>query len=312
MKRARLIGRFTGEQRGPLLLAVGGLHGNEPAGVRALELVLRLLRREREVNPRFFFRGRLTALCGNLQALQKGVRFVRQDINRMMTPEKIAEVKARSPEGLQDEERELRGFIEAAEAEIKDYHPDRLIVLDLHSTSAEGGIFSIATDEPVSLRLAVELHAPVITGMLRGIRGSTLHYFSHENFPMDTVAVAFESGQHDDRLSVNRSVAAVINCLRTAGCVRPIDIKNRYDKLLIDYSRNLPRVAELIAVHNIRPGDDFRMTACLPNFHPVKKGEQLAEDRHGPICAPADGHILMPLYQTRGEEGFFLVRALAW
>ena len=37
---AGLIGTHAGERPGPLLVCVGGVHGNEPAGVRALEAVL--------------------------------------------------------------------------------------------------------------------------------------------------------------------------------------------------------------------------------------------------------------------------------
>ena len=40
----------------------------------------------------------------------------------------------------------------------------------------------------------------------------------------------------------------------------------------------------------------------------MKAGEILAEDQHGAIRAKDDGLILMPLYQRKGTEGFFLVK----
>ena len=44
------------------------------------------------------------------------------------------------------------------------------------------------------------------------------------------------------------------------------------------------------------------------NFQEVKKGEHLANDKNGPIYASEDSLILMPLYQKKGEDGFFLVK----
>jgi succinylglutamate desuccinylase len=195
--------------------------------------------------------------------------------------------------------------------EIQDYQPDEVIVLDLHTTTAYGGIFSIATDDPKSVNIAVELHAPVITGLLEGIQGTTLHYFNTENIGIETTTVCFESGQHEETLSVNRAIAAIINCMRTVGCVRSEDVENRHDALLIEYARGLPKVSELITTHSIQPGDQFRMVPDYKNFQKVKQGEILAFDRNGPIEAIEDGLILMPLYQKQGEDGFFLIRAVS-
>ena len=36
----RVLGRVRGARSGPTLLCVGGMHGNEPAGVYALQSVL--------------------------------------------------------------------------------------------------------------------------------------------------------------------------------------------------------------------------------------------------------------------------------
>jgi succinylglutamate desuccinylase len=53
------------------------MHGNEPAGVRALERVAARLAEGR--GP---LRGRLAALVGNLAALERAERFVDRDLNR--------------------------------------------------------------------------------------------------------------------------------------------------------------------------------------------------------------------------------------
>jgi len=286
------------------------MHGNEPAGVQALETVFALLDREPLVNPGFQYKGRLLGLIGNWRAYSEGKRFIVKDLNRQWTPENVERIRNAAPSDLDSEDQDLLEILQIVEAEIADCQPTHVVLLDLHTTSAEGGIFAIATDDPESIRIATGLHAPVITGLVRGIRGTTLHFFTAENFGVAMAGAAFEAGQHKDPLSVNRSIAAIINCMRSIGAVLPEAVENRHDEILQQYSKNLPKIAEIINVHPIRSDDDFSMRPGYQNFQPVVKGELLARDRHGEIRSPADALILMPLYQKQGSDGFFLVKKL--
>ena len=47
----RVIGRYEGERPGPLMVCIGGVHGNEPAGVVALEELMLRLEAEPDKNP---------------------------------------------------------------------------------------------------------------------------------------------------------------------------------------------------------------------------------------------------------------------
>ncbi len=293
------------------------MHGNEPAGVEALHTVFALLDREPVVNPSFRYQGRLLGLIGNWRAYSQGKRFIVKDLNRQWTPENIQRIRniangqqptANGP--LDSEDQDLLEILRLVEAEIADCQPTQVVLLDLHTTSASGGIFAVATDDPESIRIASGLHAPVVTGMMRGIQGTTLHYFTKENFHIPIAAAAFEAGQHEDHLSVNRSIAAVINCMRSIGAVDADDVENRHDEILVAYSKDLPKIAELISVHPVKSGDDFEMRPGYRNFQSVVKGELLANDRHGDIRSPTDAMILMPLYQPQGSDGFFLVKAI--
>lgn len=304
----RIIGEYTGSRRGPLLIALAGVHGNEPAGIQALDILFKLLEVEPESNPDFLFSGKIIGLRGNIAALEAGQRFIQKDLNRQWTPSNIERIKATPFDQLEAEDRELREILWLIEERISDYRPEKVVLIDLHTTTAHGGIFTIATDDPESIRIGMEMHAPVIKGMLEGIHGTTLHYFNNDHFEPQTVAVCFESGQHEENLSVNRAIAALTNCMRTIGCVRADDVENRHDELLIEYSKDLPKLAQLIMCHSIRKEDGFRMLPDYKNFQEVKKGELLAYDRQGAIRAEADGRILMPLYQKQGDDGFFLIR----
>jgi len=304
----RLIGKYTGKERGPLLICIGAMHGNEPAGVEALQIMFQMLDMEPITNYEFEFSGRIVGFIGNLQAFKERKRFIECDLNRQLKPEIVDEVFKQDPDTLIAERKEIRELISAIKDEIADYQPDKLLIMDLHTTSSFGGIFTITTDDPKSIEIAVELHAPVIKGMLNGIQGTSLHYFNTENLGVSTIAVCFESGQHNEVLSVNRAIAAITNCMRTIGCVKAEHVENKHDFLLIEYSKNLPKVTNLLARHAINPGDDFKMIPDYKNFQIVRKGQIIAKDKHGIIEAVDDSLILMPLYQTQGEDGFFLVQ----
>jgi len=308
MNLKRLIGRYTGEEKGPLLIVFGGMHGNEPAGVKALKTMFDMLKVEPLTNPKFNYKGRIVGMRGNLRAMSINERYIERDLNRQFTEANIQRIENTPESELDSEDKEVKEILAFVDAEIADYPTDKIVFLDIHTTTAFGGIFGISTDEEESLRIAVELHAPVITGMMNGIKGTSLHHFCKKNYGEHAVAVVFEAGQHDELISVNRAIAAITNCMRTIGSVQGEHVENRHDEMLIEYSKNLPKVAKLISVHRINPGDDFKMTPNYKNFDSVKKGDILATDKNGVIKSDVDGMILMPLYQKQGEDGFFLIR----
>jgi len=305
----RIIGRYSGQKKGPLLIVIGAMHGNEPAGVEAINLMIKMLEVEPITNPNFSYSGTLLGLIGNVKAFAAKKRFIKKDMNRMFTKEIVKSLESKNLDELEAEEAEIKELLQIINKEIEENEYQKIILLDLHTTSSSG-IFSIATDDPESLRIAVELHAPVITSMLEGLEGTTLHHFTKKNLNINITPVTFESGQHNEELSVNRAVAAITNCMRTIGSVNPEDVENRHDQLLREYSATLPDVVRLKERHSISVDDEFKMKPGYSNFQAIQKGEVLASDKSGPIKAAMDGRILMPLYQEQGEEGFFIVEEI--
>ncbi|CAH1000585.1 Succinylglutamate desuccinylase [Neolewinella maritima] len=300
----RVIGHYVGTEMGPLVVAIGGIHGNEPAGVTALEQLFDLLREEPLINPGFTFRGELLALRGNLAALRTGHRYIDTDLNRIWSP-------TRKRQATNSEDRELDGLLAAIAHALDEVPASELILLDLHTTTATGGVFAVTGDDRPSLLLAAELGVPVIKGMLSNLQGTTLGYFRGGDFDFQrpSRAVTFEAGSHTDPQSVDRALAATVSLLRAVGCVRPEDVNTHYDDTLRDAAAGAPPLLELVYVHRITAAerDSFVMRPGYENFQPVTAGTLLADDAGGPIAAPCDGYLLMPLYQAQGEEGFFIV-----
>ncbi len=305
----RVIGHYIGEESGPLVVAIGGIHGNEPAGVSALEHLFDLLREEPLVNPGFTFRGELLALRGNLEALRTGKRFIDTDLNRIWKPV----TRATDAPYLTAEARELDGLLAAIEHALEETPASELIVFDLHTTTATGGVFAVTGDDTPSLLLAAELGVPVIKGMLSNLQGSTLSYFRDGRFDFDrpSRAVTFEAGSHDDPKSVDRALAATVNLLRSVGCVSKEDVSTHHDETLRQANTGTPALLELVYVHRLENPErnQFAMRPGFANFQEVEAGTLVADDRNGPIAAPCSGYMLMPLYQEQGDEGFFIVES---
>jgi len=291
-----------------MIICLSGIHGNEPAGVKALDLIFKMIEVEPITNPKFHFSGSLIGLIGNIPALEMRKRFIHKDLNRLWTEENIHRIEKTPANQLNiSEERELKNLLKCIKQEIRAIKPEKVIFMDLHTTTAHGGIFSIVDEDPNSRAIAKELHAPVVTGMDAGLKGTTKELFELIGKKVDTTGLVFESGQHKDPLSVNRAIAALTNCLRIVGCIPPDAVENVHDQLLTEFSKKLPKVVKLEYCHKIKPSDKFDMLPGYMNFQRVSKGEILAKDKSGPIRALKNGYILMPLYQKQGEDGFFIV-----
>jgi succinylglutamate desuccinylase len=307
-EKKRIIGIHDGIDKDTLCIVVGAMHGNEPAGVRALELIFKMLEVEPITNPDFQFRGRLIGIKGHLKAFQNGVRYINRDLNRLWTTENIALVQASDFDNQDQDLCELKEILNLVHREIKQQQPKQIIFMDIHTTSADGGIFTIPADSENDIQLATQLYAPVVKGLLQGLAGTSLQYFNTQHLGIPTTAICFEAGQHNDPLSINRAIAAIINLLKAADCINTQDVENQHTKILKDYAKGLPKLTALAYCHKIKIDDNFKMKAGFKNFEPIKKGELLAEDKQGAIYAKQDGYILMPLYQSKGEDGFFVVK----
>lgn len=306
----RIIGEYQGQNKGPLVICIGGIHGNELAGIKALDLVLKMLEVEHITNPDFVFRGKMIAYRGNLTAINAGKRFIHKDLNRNFLKDKLDAIEKGEMEAVCVEDIEALELIHTIKDEIKKNQPEKVVFIDLHTTSSPGGIFTIVPEDPDSLAVAAEMHAPVIRGMADGIVGTTMHYFTTENMGVHSINISFESGQHEDPLAINIAVAGVVACLRAIDCVDGQDVESLHDEILINFSRNLPNITRLITKHSIREGDQFKMKPGYLNFQKVFKGEVIAKDINGPIAVPEDGVLLMPLYQDLGEDGFFIIKTM--
>lgn len=299
---SRIIGAYSSGRPGPLLFVIGGIHGNEPAGVSALKRVFDTLD---EYSPEID--GTIIGVRGNMQALRQRKRFIDRDLNRLWSDEHASAALAKAPADRAQEENELLELMALVEQYMDGSHT-REILVDLHTTSAPGGLFAIINNSAADRQLASALHAPIIFGLTHALACTTNVFAEARNLEM----VAFESGQHDDPAAVDNHEAAVWLLLEKAGCLNASLIPDfsEFHRRLIRASKDIPRYLEVVHRHEIVPADAFNMHPGFSNFHQVYQDEPLARDARGEVLCPYSGLMLMPLYQPQGEEGFFIVKPL--
>jgi succinylglutamate desuccinylase len=294
----RVLGRLDAARPGPRLVVVAGIHGNEPAGVHALRRVLAAL--ERSPRP---LSGDLLALSGNRGALARGERYLGRDLNRGWGEAGASGGPSGSPEDR--EQAELWREIAAAESGAR----GPLYLLDLHSTSAPGIPFLMSAQDAASRAFARAVPLPAILGLLDSVEGTLLRFLARRG----AAVLGVEGGQNQDPRSVDHHEAVLWLALVASGVLAAADAPEVYGAhaLLDAARRGLPRATEVSYRHRIAPQDGFEMCPGFANLQRIRRGELLARDRGGEIRAAEDGMLLLPLYQARGEEGFFLGREVA-
>jgi succinylglutamate desuccinylase len=296
----RQIGVKDDGRPGPLVIITAGLHGNEPAGIRAIREILSALKD----TPTG---GRIVALAGNLSAIQKGVRHQGQDLNRLWTAEHLQPLGGRSPQDDTPDECELRALHSSIEAErdAARAKAQRVVLIDLHSTSADGGAFSVVPDSIPSRRLARDIGLPVILGLEERIAGPLLTWLVSQG---DTATV-IEGGQHDLPMTQDVLRDGLWVALHHVGVLPEHDERVARARVLMRAAcDDVPGVLDLVYAHAIDADSRFVMDPGWTNFMPVKLSERLALEGETEVPAPIAGYMLMPLYQGLGTEGFFLCR----
>ncbi len=306
----RLLGRIeagpAASATRPTVTFFAGMHGNEPSGVYALQRVLEGLRSLQE-----HMTGDVICLAGNLPALESNQRFIWHDLNRIWTHENVN--RARRDDTVFDgnsieltQQREMLGFIDP----ILNSPPGPLYFIDLHTTSAPSVPFIVLNDQLANRRFALKFRLPAVLGLEEHLVGPLLSYLNESGH----VSIAFEAGQHTDVRSIDCHESFCWLTLVHAGVLSAERVPNYQQHVdrLQAAAKELHGMFEVIYRHPVEPEDQFRMEPGFENFQPVRKGQVIAHDRHGEVRVPRRGRIFMPLYQTIGSDGFFVVRRIPW
>ena len=266
---------YEGRQKGPVLLVLGGVHGNEPGPPRAVRAVESLI----ENGGMEITAGELIMLPEvNRQALKNGTRCVDRDLNRRIKPYP-------NPKTHEDYIcNELCPFLEQAD-----------ILLDLHAYEAGSRPFIYLgpphEDEyDFAFALGAEHYCWNFAAAVSAAQdpeesiGTTEYCRAHGGY-----GVTLECGQKRDiARTMEFARDAIIRALEHLGMVRQGAAANLSP---LSGRRHFVKIVKSI----VRPGPGGDFVQDWGHLDPVGKGDLLAKTEDGvEIFSDIDGYIVMP------------------
>ncbi|MAD98588.1 MAG: hypothetical protein CMB99_14795 [Flavobacteriaceae bacterium] len=298
-KLNRVLGSINGSEKTPTIIAFGGIHGNEYAGIAAIKRVF-----ERIENESIPFQGNFYGVTGNVQALTEKVRFVNKDLNRVWNNETLLENKS-NPQDIEDfEQIEVYNTIK----DILQSNEGPFYFLDIHTTSCHTDPFITISDSINNREFSSNFKVPIVLGIEEFLEGPLLTYINE----FGHVALGFEAGQHDDPVSIDNAEAFLWSALLAANCVD----KNAFDGTenlqgSFTCKRKMKCFYEIKYKYTIKEDEEFSIIGYYENFQRIRKNEKIAFSNKKVVRANQSGKIFMPLYQKKGDDGFFIVSRIS-
>ncbi len=260
-------------KKGPVVTIMGGVHGNEPCGVDAINMLKDSLKIKN---------GKVHLIFGNPRAIENNVREMELNLNRSFRDDK----------NMSDFE---KGTYEYARSrKIMPYLDESDVLLDIHSTSAKGTPPFIICSEK-SMEIAKYFpYDYVCDGFDNFHSGSTDYYMSKNR----KIGICIECGYHKDVGAKKLSMECVENLLDLLGMV---ENKSKHN---INSNQN-----KLIArsIYKTKT-NEFVLTKDFANFEEIKKGQHIATDGVEKIFSDKDQVILFAHNRDKSkQEGFLLL-----
>ena len=282
-----------------------GIHGNEPAGLKAIDVISEKID---ETGQKM--EGSIYVVSGNIRAMEEGVRYLDTDLNRLWelynTQKDFSALNGEKRPSEFGESLQIKHAIE----EIINEHDEgeEFIFTDMHTTSSRSCAFIMLNDTIENRELARTFPVPQILGIEENIHGTLLSYINN----LGHKAIGFEAGAHLDRLSVKRSEAFLWLLIHNSRVLKlnEQDIE-KYEKSLQAHP-GVPDTYYEVKYHQvIQDAEKFEMIEGFENFDQIEKDTPLAYDHGELIRAPVNGRIFMPLYQKRGRDGFLIIKEVS-
>lgn len=294
----RVLGSLTGSKQTPTLVFTAGIHGNETAGVFALNNVFRTI--EEQKIP---LQGNFIGLSGNLSALTQGIRFNKQDLNRLWTDENLEYLKKHT-DNCSNDEQEMLALYNIIKGIINKHKPP-FYFIDLHTTSSQTNPFITISDAINNRLFSSCFPVPTILGIEEYLDGPLLSYINE----FGHTAIGFEAGEHYSEQSITNCEAFIWLSLVNSNCIEKkyVEKYHEYQAILANSSHFKNQFFEIKYRYEIQPNESFVMKKGFINFDVINEKEALAVSNSNTVLAPFGGRIFMPLYQKQGEDGFFII-----
>lgn len=294
----RIIGKIKSQHKGATMVFFGGIHGNETAGVFALNEIFK------SIDPNQV-KGTIYGISGNLKALKNNQRYLDLDLNRVWLNKNISGLGNKETWNNEDVEQQeiYNTLIQILKEETGPFY-----FIDLHTTSSKTLPFITINDALINRKFSSQFPVPIVLGIEEYLEGPLLSYINQLGY----VSLGFESGQHDDLSAITNNVAFIYLSLVFAGILDKnivVGYDDYYDRLTKASDQD-KEIYEVVYLHRLSKTEDFKMKPNFKSFQNIRKGEQLATEQNKSIESPYNAKIFMPLYQVKGDEGFFIIKRI--
>lgn len=294
----RIIGKIQGAVKGPTLVFFAGIHGNETAGVFALKQVLDTL-------SKTTIKGVVYGIAGNLSALQANQRYIDDDLNRLWTKTQLKELQNKT--NLNSEETEQVNLFKTIN-EIIDSNSGPFYFIDFHTTSSKTLPFITINDALINRKFSKLFPVPIVLGIEEYLNGPLLSHINERGY----VSLGFESGQHNEAEAISNCIAFIHLALVYSNALE----RNAIVDFLVFYkqlktrSKALDKIFEVVYLYAIKANEEFKMKPNFESFQTISKGTVLATSNNKGVSSRYNAKLFMPLYQTKGKEGFFIIKTI--
>ncbi len=280
---------FTTAPSDVCLIISGAVHGNEPAGPKAMQMLRELISKNDWV-----LSGNVYGIISNPRALEQNVRFIEENLNRAFGRNE----NPASYEALRAEE--ISCWLTETVAK---YHHSYL--LDLHSVSVGETRIAIFPQHTKKSKQWCEHVSPIpfVIGSDEHILPGTLMGAMDK---LGGISVSIECGNHTSEHGASVALQHIENALESLSM--PNKKRTSYSRT-ITYDQ--PK-RTYILTDIIKPTNGFVFTHPVESETFLKKGEVFARDTLGERTAPYDCFIIMPSKNPQPNDydaGFLAVLA---
>jgi len=298
LELSRVMARLGNPESGRLVVFSVGIHGNEPSALFAARNLVR------KINlTDLQLKGMLLVVVGNIPALEADQRYIDEDLNRIWKPDIIESFS--HPESLPSVERQQACELYRIIVDEVPVYRERFFV-DFHTTSSETIPFISAHDESTCLEFAQQFPLNTVVGFPDLIPGSIDDFFRSLGF----TGFTFEAGHKHFMTSLENHEALMWLFLFKSGLIEAGDLDDADEcrRVLAKYTPEGRKLFKIRYRYALGKDHAFRMEPGFINFQPVHKGQTVAMAENIPVRATMEGRIFMPLYQEKGDDGFFIIQ----
>lgn len=262
---------LKGKDSGKTVAIIGGIHGNEICGIKALDYLQNYLKPDA---------GLVYLIYGNPRAIEKGIRFIDMNLNRAFkTDEELTDRERNSYE--RKRALEIIPFLRRCDA-----------ILDIHSSNSLNSTpFLIC--EPQSFFIAERIPFPI-----RSFGWDVLEPGSTDNFANKNgrYAVCAECGSNNDPQSYDLALKAVSTFLTIFGIIEgPIPSKRKNQK-------------EIFGKYVYITKENFKPIREFNDFENLTKGQLIGFDGQEKIYSESDNSVIVFARnrENPNEEAFII------